>query len=457
MACRQFGILRGYGMAEIRPFRGVRYNLGKVGDAGAVVAPPYDVIDGERQQRLYEAHPDNIVRVIQGREAPGDSATGNRYTRAAAAYRKWLAEGILQRDAEEGMYVYVQDFVDTASSDTVPKSRLGVVAQVKITPFGRGPIFPHEHTMPGPKLDRLELMRHTGAAFGQIFSLYSDPEKRVHDLLRPHLETSPLLAFSDEEKTQHRLWRVTDAETIRQISECLVHKPLFIADGHHRYETAVTYRDERAAAEGTDPQGYPYGYSMQTLVNMDDADGMAIGAIHRVVMDLGGGELMRLESGLHELFEEGSSRMDRPGEVLQDLRLRGEGDVPVFGFCTGRASGVRYLTLRSSVDLARLDPEGHSDAWRRLSSGLLQMVLRRVLGLDTEALTRGEKVRFIKSAAEAFRMVREAPDRAGFVLNPVGMDRLREVVLAGERMPPKSTFFYPKVYSGLVIQDMGEF
>jgi len=444
-------------MAEVRPFRAVRYDANTVGSTGLVVAPPYDVIDEELQQRLYESHPNNIVRIIQGRHAPNDSDAENRYLRAARAYHGWLEEGVLKRDAEPGIYAYVQDFVDATRGEATPRSRLGVIALVRAEAFGQGSVLPHEQTMPGPRADRLALMRHTGAAFGQIFSLYSDPGGRTREIFAPHLEEEPVCAFADREDARHRLWRVTDDSCICDFIRLLSDKQLFIADGHHRYETSVAFRDERRSAEGTGGGERPHDFRMQTLVNMDDPTGMAIGAIHRVVTDLSGGELLRLETGVGELFEEEPVGTENPQEVLRELRRRGARGRQVYALCTGRASGWRILTLKASVDPADLDTEGHSAAWRGLSSGLLQLVLARTLELGAEELARGEKVRFVRGAPEALRMVRSGPDRAGFLLNPVDMGQLRAVVLAGERMPPKSTFFVPKVFSGLAIQDFGGF
>ncbi len=444
-------------MAEIRPFRGIRYNTDQVGDAGDLVSPPYDVIDGSFQQALYDRSPNNVVRIILGKDEEDDGASCNRYTRARDDFRGWLEEGSLIKDEAEGIYLYAQDFDVNTPDGPVRKSRLGIVTLVRADALGGGSILPHEFTMPGPKADRLELMRHTRAAFGQIFSLYSDPDYEIRRLVESALSGKPLFTFVDGDSVVHRFWRVTDHEVIESVAEVLSDKPFFIADGHHRYETAVVYRDERADAEGVDWQGKPYGYRMHTLVNMDDTEGMAINAIHRVVFDLGEDGVAQLESGLREFFEIERKPLGSTGEVLLELRKRGEGGKAVFGFTTGDVSEIQYLTLKDTVDPSALDQGDHSAAWRNLSSGLLQLVLGKVLALDDETLTRGEKVEFVKVEKDVLNLVREAPDRAGFFLNPVGMSELREVVLAGERMPPKSTFFYPKVYTGLVIQDLESF
>ncbi len=423
---------------------------------GDVVAPPYDVIDASMQRALYDLHPNNIVRIIQGVENAGDSADENCYTRAAEAYRSWQEKGVFVRDREEGIYLYAQDFDVVTPDGTENKTRLGIVALVRADTLGEGTILPHENTMPGPRADRLALMRHTHAAFGQIFSLYSDPAGCVRNIVAPVLDDAPLFAFTGKDGVGHRFWHVTDQTMVDGVACALKDKPFFIADGHHRYETAVVYRDERAAADGEDWQGKPYGYRMQTLVNMDDTDGMAINAIHRVVLDLGAGGVGRLIEGLAGLFDVERAPFEDTGSVLRELKRRGGGRA-VFGFCHGACSDVHFLSLKSSVDPSDLDGGEHSEAWRELDTGLLQLALGRVLDLDTETLTRGEKVRFVKVEREVLELVKAAPDRAGFFLNPVGLNRLREVVLAGERMPPKSTFFFPKVYSGLVVQDLQSF
>tara|TARA_A100001037_G_scaffold295732_1_gene315237 strand:+ start:673 stop:1998 length:1326 start_codon:yes stop_codon:yes gene_type:complete len=437
-------------MAEIRAFKGVRYNLDRVGDGGSVVAPPYDVIDARLQQTLYDRHENNIVRIIQGKTGE-ETAHDNVYTRAQASYNGWLDEGVLSADDNPCLYVYTQTFDIHTPEGTKRKSRQGLVGLVEIQRLGEGGVYPHEHTMPGPKKDRLELMRHTEAAFGQIFSLYSDPDFHVRSLLEPHVQSDPLFQFDDDDGVNHAFWRVGDAKTVERVCEFLATRELFIADGHHRYETAVNHRDERLEGGGEDGAGYCY--RMQALVNMDDSEGMAIYPIHRVVTDVAAEDLEALRSRLSDYFEVKEAAFTDVDALAREIGSRAEANRPCFGALLGSPDTVTYLKLRSDVNVVDLDREGHSDAWRRLDSGLLQMVLGEILELDTETLIKGEKVRFIKVEAEVRQAVVESPTNVGFYLNPVGMQQLRDVVLAGERMPPKSTFFYPKVFTGLVIQD----
>ena len=441
-------------MARIRPFRGVRYNLERV-RGGDVVSPPYDVIDDAYRQVLYDRHPNNVVRIIQGREVAGDDETVNRYTRAATDYDAWKSSEIMIQDEAPGFYVYEQTFEIASHHGAVRKTRQGIVALVEIEPLGEGQIYPHEHTMPGPKADRLALMEHTEAAFGQIFSLFSDPEGRVASLLEPQKTGEPLFEFDDEEDVTHRFWRVCDEATLASIQAFFEDRELFIADGHHRYETAVTYRDNRSAQEGKGDRAY--AYSMQTLVNMDDDEGMAIKPIHRVVVDLGSGGAQSLQEDLGAWFDVEKIDYSTTDDILAQLESRVASGETVLAALMGTPDRVTYLTLKEGVDLSTLDRDGRSDAWRRLDSGLLQLVLGRALDLDEAALTKGEKVLFIKVEPEVRRHVEASEECAGFYLSSVSMQQLRDVVLAGERMPPKSTYFYPKVFTGLVVQDFGEF
>ena len=438
-------------MAEIRAFRGVRYNLEKVGDGGRLVSPPYDVIDAKLQQELYDANPSNIVRVIQGKVDPADGGENAVYVRARDSYRDWLEEGVFEADDTPSIYVYTQTFDIHTPEGVKRKSRQGIVALVEIQRLGEGGIYPHEHTMPGPKKDRLELMRHTEAAFGQIFSLFSDPDFHARSLLEPHVQSSPLFAFDDSDGVNHAFWRISDENTVNRVCSFLSTRELFIADGHHRYETAVNHRDERLGDGGEEGAGYCY--RMQTLVNMDDAEGMAINPIHRVVTNVSSDDLARLKSGLGKLFETKEIPYTDVDAIGREIASRAEPARPCYGALLGDADTVTLLKLRADVDVAALDKESHSEAWRMLDSGLLQLVLRKILDLGTESLIKGEKVRFIKMEAEVRQAVRDSSQNVGFYLNPVGMKQLRDVVLAGERMPPKSTFFYPKVFTGLVIQD----
>ncbi|MEE2754542.1 MAG: DUF1015 domain-containing protein [Candidatus Latescibacterota bacterium] len=438
-------------MAEIKAFKGVRYNLDKVGNGGAVVSPPYDVIDDMLQQELYDRHPANVVRIIQGKSLPDEGPDDSVYTRARDDYKRWLADGVLKPDELPSIYVYSQTFDVNTPQGSKRKSRQGIVCLVEIQKLGEGGIFPHEHTMPGPKKDRLELMRHTEAAFGQIFSLFSDPDFHVRSLLRPHVEAPPLFHFDDSDGVNHAFWQVDDRKTVNRVCEFLGTRELFIADGHHRYETGVNYRDERLARGGE--YGSGYCYRMQTLVNMNDSAGMAINPIHRVLTGVSAEELTVLKSRLSDFFNVEEIPFSGTHSVMREIESRARPGKACMGALLGSTDLVSLLMLRDDADIAALDEENHSKAWRLLDSGLLQLVLGEILDLNAETLTKGEKVRFIKVEAEVRKLVQESSENVGFYLNPVGMQQLRDVVLAGERMPPKSTFFYPKIFTGLVIQD----
>jgi len=438
-------------MAEVKAFKGVRYNLDEVKDGGRVVAPPYDVIDDSLQQALYDSHPNNVVRIIQGKQTSDDNEDGNVYTRAQIDYKAWTSSGLLQADETPAIYVYTQTFDVQTPNGVQRKSRQGIVCLVEIQRLGEGGIFPHEHTMPGPKKDRLELMRHCEAAFGQIFSLFSDPDFHVRSVLEPHVGGEPLFQFDDADGVNHAFWRVDDNAAVERVCKFLSSRELFIADGHHRYETAINYRDERL--DGQAPDGAGYCYRMQTLVNMDDTDGMAINPIHRVVTDVSSEDLQLLRIRLPDYFEMEEIPFGETDAVMREIASRAEPWRACMGALLGTPDTVTLLKLREDVTIADIDQDNHSEAWRLLDSGLLQLVLGEILGLDTEALIKGEKIRFIKVESEVRKAVQSSSTNVGVYLNSVGMQQLRDVVLAGERMPPKSTFFYPKVFTGLVIQD----
>ncbi|HHM11944.1 MAG TPA: DUF1015 domain-containing protein, partial [Planctomycetaceae bacterium] len=268
-------------MPQVQAFRGIRYDLAHVGSLRDVVAPPYDVIDAEMQDRLYKRHPCNVVRLILNREEPGDDDQENRYTRAARFYRSWLRQGVLTREADPALYVYQQQFDHNGRQ----YERLGVMARVRLEPFGQGTIYPHEETYPGPKEDRLKLMQACRANLSQIFGLVPDTEMKGGQLLASAiLDRTPLEAVDDLGVT-HRVWPVTDVDWIQQVQAAYAGQPTFIADGHHRYETACLYRDLLAKEQGGLDHQHPANFVLMMLVGMSDP-GMIVLPTHRLFRGL---------------------------------------------------------------------------------------------------------------------------------------------------------------------------
>src|SRR5438477_370028 len=265
-------------MADIRAFRGYRYDLGRVGSLSDVVSPPYDVIDPALQQRLHDQSPHNAVRLELPQEEPGDTETENKYARAARTLKSWIAEDVLRQDTARALYVYEQEFAAEGKSHT----RRGFFARVRLEPFGSGRIFPHEQTMAGPKEDRLKLYRATGFNLSPVFSLYPDPDGEVFRQLEPFTLKGPPLVAKDHLGVTNRLWLVTDSHTLSAVTGLMGPRPVFIADGHHRYETGLKYLEERRAAGEVPDDEAPANFCLMMLVGMSDP-GLVILPTHRLV------------------------------------------------------------------------------------------------------------------------------------------------------------------------------
>ncbi|MGB9826248.1 MAG: DUF1015 domain-containing protein, partial [Desulfofundulus sp.] len=284
-------------MAEIKPFRGLRYADG-VGPLADLVTPPYDVIDAKAQDDYYQRHPYNIIRLEYGKVYPGDDESNNRYTRAAADFNAWREKGVLVPEKSPALYLYEQEF----SVGGKRLVRSGMTCAVKLEPYEKGVVLPHEETLPRHKADRLALMRACRANFSPIFGLYADAEMTVDNLLRSQAGRSPDLEFTGENGHGHRLWVVTDPGVIKQVQQAMADRRIFIADGHHRYETALAYSRERRQEEGNPAEPGPYDYVMMTLVNLYDP-GLVVLPTHRLVRNVEGLVVDEFLDKIREHFE----------------------------------------------------------------------------------------------------------------------------------------------------------
>jgi len=431
-------------MSQIAAFRGVRFDLQQVGDLGHVISPPYDVIDADLRARLFDRSAFNIARIIKADpDAGGPEA--QPYTAAGALFEQWVADGVLRQDPEPAVYVYEQQF-DLAGKRL---ARTGMVALVRLEEFGKG-VMPHERTFSGPKADRLNLLRATRAHFGQIFSLYPDAEGTVDRLLEQAKTAPPLGETTDAEGVTHRLWAITEASTIQEVQQAMAEKALFIADGHHRYETALNYSKERPESESAK-------YCMMTLVNMAN-EGLLILPTHRLVRNVADFDPGRLLDAAREHFDVtlfGGSDDQARAEMLEALGQAGE---HAFGLYMN--DGNHYL-------LVLRDPQAmdtvadRSETWRRLDATILHtLVLERILGIGSEELAAESNVEYIKDIGPAIDQSVTKVEREGcqavFFMNATRADQVEAVARAGEKMPQKSTFFYPKVYTGLVINKLDD-
>jgi len=429
------------------PFRGYTFDPEKVGDIDRVVTQPYDKISDALLNDYEARSPFNVVRLIRPRSVEGDS---NKYTRAADLLTDFIASGALRRDEEPAMYAYYQ----TYDVDGERRTRKGFVALGGLEDFSSGGVRPHEKTHAGPKADRLNLLRATATNLGQIFMLYSDPKNSVNAILDRHTGGDPLMKALDDVGEVHRLWRITDKTDISAIGSIMEDREGFIADGHHRYETALDYRNEMAGRETAGRTETPAN-RMMTFVNMDDP-GLTILAGHRAVYDVAPAKIDGLLDALAARFEVtdfpfcDQDRTDVQGAFLAALRSPKEGEHRIGLAVNGRQT-FHILSLPADANLDELIKNQHCPAWRRLDVSILHsLVLKPVLGIGDEQIDREENVNFIRGAEPAIQETLAGRYQAVFLLNPTKIQDVRDVALAQDRMPQKSTDFYPKLLTGMV-------
>jgi len=428
-------------MATIRPFRGVRYNPERVGDLSAVVSQPYDRVRHGLQERYYDLSPYNIVRIIKGQERPGDGEANSVYTRARGYYQDWLREGILIREQVPALYVLHQT---VTLPDGSLRGRKGLIAALELSRFEEGVVLPHERTLSGPKVDRLNLMRTTAANFGHIFMLY--PGDGINDLLDRAIEKQAGVELREmyEHDVLQQFWVVTDPQVVAAVVEEMAPKRnLIIADGHHRYETALNYRDEMRAEYPDAPANAGFNYRMVTLVSMEDP-GLVILPTHRLIHSYGRMNGAAALERARSYFEV----QPLPDQATLEAALAGaEPAHPRFGFYDGTYA---LLVLRDPGALADLLPDRAPD-WRLLDVTVLhELVIEQVLGIDKEAVERKENLEYLRDGQMGYDAVDQGKAQFLLVMNPTRMEQVQVCTAAGEKMPQKSTDFYPKVIGGLV-------
>jgi len=412
-------------MAKIYPFRSLQYDRNKI-PIEKVVTQPYDKISKEMQERYYALHPHNIVRLVFGKTHPNDSPANNVYTRAAADLKEWRSSGVLHLLLEPAFFIYFQRFI-VPDSDEV-RLRKGFVGLGRLEDYANKVVFPHERTLTGPKKDRLELLRHTKTQFEQIFMLYEDPARRIDALMDEKARAKPDIHLKDEYGVEHSMWTLTDCEQIEFIKAEMEDKKLIIADGHHRYETALAYRDEMRGEQGSDR-------IPMTFFNMN-SPGITVLPTHRVLANLPGFDAMNLFTRAAEFFESSA----------------GNG-VTIGVFTDGRLSN---LHLKTSLDLAALMPD-LSEKQQTLDVVVLhRLLLERCLGITEDAVKKESYITYVRERERAISAVREGHAQVAFLLNPTRLDQVRDIAYEGNVLPQKSTDFYPKTLSGLTMYSMDE-
>jgi len=443
-------------MAQVFPFRAYRFNP-ELAPFDRVLTQPYDKISPERQAEYYAAHPHNLIAVEKGLVYPDDSQQNNVYTRAAARVDGWIRDHIIVQDRAPAFYAYTQEF--TVPGTAGKRTRRGFIGAGRLEEYSAGVIFRHEHTLSGPKADRLELLRHTRIHTGQLFMLYSDPQQRVEKILdEAQSSTAPVSELTDEYGVIHRLWVIADPNHVQTIQDAMSDQKLVIADGHHRYETALNYRNERrASASSTDPNA-DYERSMMTFVNTRGQD-LVILAGHRVVanvLDFSWSAVRRyLEPWFaSEVFsfaddsEKARARDRFLTRLTETAQQRSIGAYPA----AGNAQRAFYLFhLRPGADLAQL-LHGGSPLQRDLDVVLLHDgILEPALGITLQAATKEMNLTYEREADAAIAVVDSGRAQVSFFLNPVPVEKVVEIATSNEVMPQKSTDFYPKLLSGITM------
>ena len=411
-------------MAEVVPFKGVLFNVPKLSKRSGeeLLAPPYDIITPEEQQALYDKSPYNIVRIDFGKKNPDDDEQENRYARAKALLESWLKEDALVVSNTPCFYAYEIAYAIRGEAKTLR----GVLGLVKLEALGKGNIHPHEYTHSKPKKDRMDLMRYCKANVSPIFSLYNAPEKKTSRLLAETCRTKPYIEARDADGAMHRLWQIEDKDAILAITAELRNKAVFIADGHHRYETALEYQKEMRKKDGPSDSSRPYDYVLMFLANMAD-EGLTILPTHRLTKDLP-------QDALDLLAEDFDVQ-----EMQQstDIAAAIAGKRDVYGLYTGGSTWHRLSYKGEGI-------HGVPPALRDLDVTVLHdLIFKQLLDIET--------VSYEMDVQKCLQAVRSGEFKAAFFLNPTGVYDVERVALASLRMPPKSTYFYPKLMTGMVL------
>lgn len=424
---------------DFQPFKAWRYNTERV-KVSEVLAPPYDVISPEKQQKLYDNSPFNCIRLILNKKDPADTDQNNAYTRARDLFQEWQKQGILIQEPEPCFYVYRQTFKDPVSHST--KTRFALLGRVRLEPFEKGIIVPHEKTLRGPKEDRMRLLRTVRTNFSPVFGLYKDKGFEVRSIIQDPMNSSPVFEAEDADKIVHTLWTIEDPDILARLNKILQSKKVYIADGHHRYETALEYaRQQREEQRSSDIVLLPFDYMYMALVSFDDP-GFIVLPTHRIVTKLGmaGGEAIRR---LGEYFKVEEVSLAK----LKEMTASYDQDGKIFGLVL--ETGCFLLTMIDKEKAKERMVQGKPDVWYDLNVNVLaHLIFAELLGLTED---RWESVlRFEHTVDGAVAPLQKGEAQAVFLLQPPKVEMLEKMGAVNERMPQKSTYFYPKLATGLV-------
>jgi len=437
-------------LADIRPFHGVYYNQSLVKDLAAVICPPYDIITPQIQQELYQRSECNFVRLELGRELPQDKDTDNRYIRAAATLKKWLEQGVLEVDRTPAIYIHDHHFTHQGRK----YRRRGITCLVKLEEWSKMVVRPHEGTLAEPKSNRISLLRALQANTSPILALFEDQNGQVSSLLAAQSQGEPMLEISTDTGEGHHLWAINEPEAVNQICRSLAHQPLYIADGHHRYESALAYQRERRTCASSVLGEEPFDFVMMTLVDFSDP-GLVILPAHRLVRGMPKSALDGLNARLRTFFEveELPLNMAGIGQQINDLLAEETNEVKLILYGLTKEH-LFMLRLNDFSAVSQMMPYFHSELYKRLDVSIVDhVILEELLGLSHDMV--GVSLDYSYDGLDAVNRVLDQEYQLAFILSPMKPEVIKAIADNGDRMPRKSTYFYPKVPSGLVSHRFG--
>ena len=431
-------------MAEVQPFRAVYYNKSVVGDLSAVICPPYDIITTQMEQELYQRSQYNFVRIENNRRLPQDSDTDNRYTRSAATLEHWLEEKALINDDKSAIYIHDQYF----NHDGSKYRRRSLIARVRLEEWHKNIIRPHEGTLAEAKNDRISLLWALKANTSPIMAMYEDSENHISSLLEAKKVKAPLIKLKGENGERHDVWEVTEPRVVREICDSFGEKPLYIADGHHRYESALTYQHERRASSSETSADEAFNFVMMALVDFNDP-GLLILPPHRLIRGLPLLKVAALKNKLRSFFNVAELPLSTPDiwQRIDDL-LTDERQIKLvlFGLV---GQNILLLTLRDIATAAKMIPYFHSELYKKLDVSIVDhIILEELLGLSSDEEIR---ISYNYNRQDAVNCILNNDYQLAFIIKPVNGRTIKAIADAGDRMPRKSTYFYPKLPSGLII------
>ena len=429
-------------MAVIKPFKGIRYNKEKIQNLGKVVSPPYDVISEQEKRNYLNSSPYNITRLI----LPDSDGENDKYRSARNLLNHWLESDILSRENEQSIYIYQQIF--NIDGDDI--TRTGFICLLKLEDFKTGAVLPHEKTLSAPKEDRLKLMNACKANLSQIFGLYQDTNHTIFQILKKYTSKSPIIDVTDTKEEGHKLWAVSDKDDISTIVNAIQNEKVFIADGHHRYETALNYKKKLSKTNSNHTGNEPYNFIMMYLCGMDDS-GLVVFPTHRLLKDMPEFDKSAFKQNLSAYFDViQTNKKDLFKYMEKNI------DKHVFGLYMGRGntSKEEFYVLKNK-GLKPLVQENIPEAWKELDVAILhKVIIEKILGITEEEVKRQKNIKYVSDKEEAISCLDNENYQVVLFLNPTKLSQIKEISLQGKVMPQKSTYFYPKLLTGLVMNQL---